>query len=874
MTLRTYKRIHSVPLETDGNESFKRLCVESDFSDYESNGDESDVNEPSLIDVLGLFSSRTSTNRDVSWDYFHDLISKRPEQVTPLLFHQILMIPNPLVTLEVITALMAANPYLMTGEAVKFLASMPWIPLEHVHHIISLEQTNLESLVFSDSEDEDDSRSSYGVFESVASKWLKVFDTLQHKDAPPPRLDVTELILDWLIPDLIEHHDIETIFSRYSLSKSSCHSNHIMYLIQVLGIFMECFQEIDDIEIQRTFHESFQRVVCDSVILSIISDWSDEDAERGLRTIFATVRMSEYGITRITNSTALKISFIKSKFETSKFLMLSCPYSVLGADFSTGREGRAIPTPLSDLLPNLMQILAEDNEHEQRLTLVQLFIEKYISLTLNPELKLSHWYGEIRNHRVYCCAGLFTSKPTYFWRGVHRPYFHSPANILITDYKEESDKFFCGIIKFLLDLEKSCANGPRAKGTLNPCIEWHLMSIFVFFVGHRKWNLIDWAVKEYPLVLHAHSRMSGLSGSKSNGTILHLLGHSNGVPASLIQSVILQGVRVGIGRGGLLVKNELNELPLELICKKKGREFMKLFPFLLKAQNPKLITVADLKEKGLFHTVSRGGQCAFALQLFKLCPEVLGIVDDKGRLPLHNALDPLSSSNPSIFRLLLREGLKQGVGCEQGGLAGLLVKDFQGLTPLDLLVYREPDARNSLVKVLYEGIVSNVPLVSSLLMRPMLYTPKPENSSNNRHRNFARELQNWANCRRMYDRKLLSIITTFKESRTIPDSNGRLPIHIAIEKGLGELGMELSLIRYSRWIHESGVSDAAKAYLALRNESYCLLCVDPATGLFPFQMVASKEELRTTDSETHSKRISFLSEIYTMLRLEPTVLFA
>lgn len=855
-------------LETDGNESFKRVCVESDSYDSESIGDESDANEPSLIDIVRLFSSRTSTNRDVSWDYFHDLIPKRPEQVTPLLFHQILMIPYPLVTLEVITALLAANPYLITGEAVKFLASMPWIPLDHVHHIISLERYHIEIMVDSDSEDDDDSRSSNGVIESVASKWLKVFDTLQHKDAPPPRLDVTELILDWLIPVLLEHDDVETIFSRFQLSKSSCHSNHIMYLIQVLRIFMECFEEIEDIEIQRTCHESFQRVVCDSVIISIISEWSDEDAEYGLRSIFATVRMSQYGITRITNSTALKVSFIKSKFKSSKFLIQSCPYSVFRADLSTDREGPLITTPFSDMLPNLMQILAEDNHHEQRIGLVQFFIEKYISLTMNSELKISKWYAEIRDHRVHGCAGLFTSNYTYFWRGVPGRQAHSPASILVTEYKEESDGFFCGIIKFLLDLEKSCTNRPNGDGTLNPCIEWHLMSMFIFFVDNRCWDLIDWAVKEYPIVLHAHSKLQG--------TILHILGDSNGVPASLIESVILQGVRLGIDRGGLLVRNESNEIPLELICKKKGREFMKLFPFLLKAQNPKLITVADLKEKWLFHKVCRGGQCAFALQLFKLCPEVVGIIDDKGRLPLHNALDPLSASNPSILRLLLRKGLKQGVGRGEGGLAGLLVKDFQGLTPLDLLLQRVPDARNSLVKVLLGGIVSNVPLVSSLLMQPMLYRPKPENSTNNRRRNNTDELHYWAVARRIYDVRLLSIIMAFKESRTTPDSNGRLPIHVAIEKGLGELGMELSLLRYSRWGNgnESGISEAAKAYLALRNVSYCLLCVDPITGLFPYQMVASKEELRTTDPETYSKRISFLSEIYTMLRLEPSVIFA
>lgn len=881
MVLRKGKRIHSALEETVEDETLKRLCVESESDDFDSIAEESDSEsefeshfesytridtiESSLNGILEAFSTirDVDTGKEFSWDYFQDQISKHPEQVTPLLFHQILMISCPVVPLEVVTEIMSANPNVVTGEAIKFLATMPWISSKHVHHIISLEESYI---TFSE-----DSGTIDEAIESVASKWLKVFDTLQHEDLPPPRLQVTGMILMWLIPELIEHHDPEIIFSRYLLFMTSYHSKNIQYLLQVLEIFMICFIAIEDVETQCSCHESFLRAVCDSVILRIISDWSDKDAELGLRTIFKLVQMTEYGIARITNSTALNISFTESKFETAKFLMLSCPCSVLGADPYSEKEGQSSYNPHSDSRPNIMQILAKDDNPKQRLILVQCFVEKYISLTLNLELNLSHWYGEIGTHKVFECGGLFIISYSHYLREQRRKY-QAPASILNTDYNEESDDFFCGLIHFLLEFNKTNSKGLKGNETLDLRIEWHLMSIVRFFIEYRKWDLIDWAVKEYPIILLAQSRLVGMSDKKSKGTILHLLGHSSKAPASLIQTLIHQGVSYGIDRGGLLIKNELDEIPLELICKKKGREIMRLFPFLLNAQNPKLITETDLKERFLFHAISRGGQCAFAMKLLKMYPNVLDTVDDRERLPIHYVLDPLSSSNPSFLRLLLKEGLKQGVG-GKGGMAGLLTKDNQGLTPLDLLVKREPDGKSALVKVLFEGIVSNPPLISSLLLQPMLHRPKPENIYHRDTRFLSGEMARWIWSRDQYDEKLLSILSKYKKSGSIPDTNGRLPIHIAIEKCLGEMGTELNLYSFGRSFNGSGISGAAKAYLVLRNDSSCLLCIDPKTGLYPFQMVASKEELRGSDPDARPKRITLLSEIFTMLRLEPAVVF-
>jgi hypothetical protein len=712
---------------------------------------------------------------------------------------------------------------------------------------------------------------------SFAEKWLKVFDILQYEDAPPPRFQVTGKILQWLTHELIiAHHDPEIIFSRYSLLMTSRHAIHMKYLVQVLESFMDYFQTIEDSEERHAFHESFLRVICDSIILRILSDWSDKDAELGIRKIFTVVQMSEYGITRITNSTAINIAFIESKFETAKFLMLSCPCSVLGGEPISDREGhtnidrRDVSVSKSMYPPDLMKILTKDDHSEQRLALVQCFVETYINLTLNLELNLSSWYGTIGTCKVYCCGGLFKTSYSHYWRAWRK--YQTPAFILFSKHNEQSDRFFCDLIHFLLEFDKSCSKGFKVNKTLNPCIEWHLMAIIQCFIEHRKWNLIDWAVQEYPIILHAQSRRE--VGRKNIGSILHLLGHSNCAPAALMQSIIQQGVNYGIDRGGLMIKNALDEVPLELICKKKGREIMKLYPFLLKSQKPKLITAADLKERGLFHAVSRGGQCTFAVKLLKLCPKVLGIADENGRLPLHYVLDPLSSSNPSFFRLLLKEGLSQGVG-GKGGMAGLLVKDIEGLTPIDLLVKRAPDARSSLLKVLFEGIVSNVPFVSALLTQPMLHQPKPENSVNRNNGRMTNEMFHWIYSRQRCDEKVLSIVTRYEKYNSIPDTNGRLPIHIAIEKCFGEMGTELSLDRHYSWQKESykHISDAAKAYLVLRNKSSCLLCIDPITGLFPYQMIASKEELRQSHSETRYKRITLLSEIFIMLRLEPAVVF-
>ena len=893
MTLRKGKRIYCELQETDEDVSVKHRCMEYESDDFDSIADrsnidsdinsdidcddnvdsmsyiesdsdfESDIIDTSLADILESFSSSNVTKEfsSFSWDHFQGQISKHPEQITPLLFHQILMIHNPIVPLEVITTSMTANPNAVSGEAVKFLACTPWISLDHVDHIISLEQSNA---LHSDDSDFIDL--------SFAEKWLKVFEIFQHEDAPPPRFQVTGKILQWLTHELIiaHHDDPEIIFSRYSLLMTSHHANHLKYLVQVLESFMDYFQRIEDSEERHAFHESFLRVICDSIISRILSDWSDKDAELAIRKIFTVAQMTEYGITRITNSTALSIAFIKSKFETAKFLILSCPYSIIGGEpFSDSRDNLV---PKSIYPPDLMKILTKDDHREQRLALVQCFIETYINLTLNNlEFDYSAWDVMIGNRIALSCGGLFRTSYFHYWQDWRK--YQTPAFILFSKHSEQSDRFFCDLVHFLLDFDKSGSKGFKVNNVLSPCIEWHLMAIIRCFIEHRKWDLIDWTVNEYPIILHAQSRHEKL-GRKNIGSILHLLGHSNRAPAALIQSIIQQGVKYGIDRGGLMIKNELDEVPLELICKKKGREIMSLYPFLLNSQNPKLITVTDIKEGGLFHAVSRGGQCTFAVKLLKLCPKVLGIADENGRLPLHYVLDPLSPSNPSFFRLLLKEGLRQGVGGKVG-MAGLLVKDIEGLTPIDLLVMRAPDARSSLLKVLFEGIVSNVPFISALLTQPMLHEPKPENSVNRNDRRMTNEMFHWIYSRQRCDEKVLSIVTRYEKYNSIPDTNGRLPIHIAIEKCFGEMGTELSLNRHFPWHKESckHISDAAKAYLVLRNSSSCLLCIDPITGLFPYQMIASKEELRVSNSETRNKRITLLTEIFIMLRLEPAVVF-
>lgn len=778
-----------------------------------------DVSAFEIISSISIHSTSPKSQVRYSWNDFQDRILKCPNQVTDLLFLQALVIPHPIIPLKVISTMMKIKRDIVSAESAKLLTCMTWIPLDYVRHILFLEQEHVREI-----SDE---------LSFKAQIWLKVFDPLKETCAIPPRLTITEIIIRWL------HSDSEVWES--VLGSCSSHERNLPYLVQLL--------EITSHEMNGPFSETIQRRICEITIHKIVSFWEDRAAENALRKLYSIHQLQNaFGLSNLVKSSALKISFQRSMFYTSKYIMSLCPYTVLGFDPRSNVENKCDRNFLFDIL--------KENHQEKTIDILKCYIELYIysSLDLVFTFKGSD-RAQMENCFFYACGGLF-----YRYFNLQNGYLDSPSLIVQNEYGDYSEELHRGIIHYLMNFERTCSKHQHTKETLDLCIQWHLMALLNFAVKNTMWSFINWAIYEYPLILFAKEH--GDHYDCKGGTLLHILCSSRCAPSSLIESVIEQSIENGITRGGLIIKNDYDETPIEIIGKKKGPQILKLFNYLMNHESKRLVIQSDFTDRYLFHAICRGGQPSVARKFIKMFPNILSVVDSCGRLPLHVIFLGNSATNPHILRLLLKEGLKQEIGKNQGGMAGLLVKDTCGLTPLDYLVKKEPNSSNSLVKVLFSGIVNNVPLLTLLLSQIELRLPIPQQ---------AESIKLWAVHRFFLEKNLSSILESFPMCIHIPGPDGRYPIHVAIDIGFGEFGRESSLRNYLH-VQSNICSYSAEAYIAIRNESSHLSCIDPITGLYPFQMIATKGFFQNTLACDRSKRINALSEIFTMLSLDPSAI--
>mmetsp|Transcript_16485 Transcript_16485/g.31244 ORF Transcript_16485/g.31244 Transcript_16485/m.31244 type:complete len:883 (-) Transcript_16485:135-2783(-) len=317
------------------------------------------------------------------------------------------------------------------------------------------------------------------------------------------------------------------------------------------------------------------------------------------------------------------------------------------------------------------------------------------------------------------------------------------------------------------------------------------------------WEYLEEFVIKYPGLLSAKDSDDNLP--------LHHVCASQDTPFNLIRLVIESGIEIEVGgkkgRGGLVIPNNRYEHPLQLICTRNSKSNNQLLKHLIK-RKPKLIQKRDYKKLNLLHHVANGGKVNAAQQLLKACPESISYIDENGRLPIHIAcLHSCSVSQSQLMRVLLKEAIKQNIK----GKGGLLLTDNTGKSALDYAIEKLPcdERRWSSMNVLAEGVVPDLPLIQAAI-----HDTAPQ----------------W---------KIFSLLLKFPHAARIKDVDGRLPLHVFLEKD-GAL---------PNYVYEKIISSNSAA---VKESSY-------VTGFYPFQIAATLDTFN-------------VNSLYKLLRLDPSIL--
>eukprot|EP01083_Nonionella_stella_P242245 845156_1 len=219
---------------------------------------------------------------------------------------------------------------------------------------------------------------------------------------------------------------------------------------------------------------------------------------------------------------------------------------------------------------------------------------------------------------------------------------------------------------------------------------------------------------------------------------------------------------------------------------------------------PKLITNKDIKKLNLLHKVANGGRHVIANSLLKCIPEAISTQDDKGNLPLHIACQCQSTSpNRKLMRTLLRSGIKKEIG-GSAGFGGLYVKNNEDLTPMDYALTNADEV------VLGHSDRKNKK--RWLAVNELMYTAHD-----------APILQSAMNVG-VKGVNLKSLVEQYPNCARVVDSNGQLPLHLALTKGIKA---------------DDGLKEIIDTYPAGLDD------FDPVTGLPPFALAASNSRYDT-----------------------------
>lgn len=279
--------------------------------------------------------------------------------------------------------------------------------------------------------------------------------------------------------------------------------------------------------------------------------------------------------------------------------------------------------------------------------------------------------------------------------------------------------------------------------------------------------------------------------------VLHTVCNRQPKNIQLIKLLIEEGLKQNVGggrnvRGGLVLKDSYERTPLNALVSNNAINTLRYF----QQTDPPLFIPSDVIDSQLFNSVYSNFHTDMVRYLIRFNPTCLAQV--------HDAFDGNTLINYMCIRLadtgfLLRvipifieEGIRQQVGGEYG-IGGLFVEHL-GLTAADLLVDRRGLSWNVFTPII-QGAIGNAPILHGAII-----ARKVSISYTNHIRAICNNIGNAASRR---------------------DSKGRLPIHIAAEKGL-------------RW-KDDMMEDIVKTnFNAVRER-------DPVTGLPIYALAAASD---------------------------------
>jgi hypothetical protein len=265
----------------------------------------------------------------------------------------------------------------------------------------------------------------------------------------------------------------------------------------------------------------------------------------------------------------------------------------------------------------------------------------------------------------------------------------------------------------------------------------------------------------------------------------------------LAQAGVQHGVGGSRGRGGLLVKEAEHAIrPIKNIAFKGDLSTMQA----LRNIEPPLLTKCDVPKYLLIHcTIRYSHNLEMMKMLIEMNPAALYTRCNKGKLPLHMI------STLDATKLLLDKAIE----CDpnHSSVGGLFAKNKEGILPIRQIIsrYGKEDGWKCIEEALSRH--KEVPI----LHKAIRHTPE----------------------------LIEDVISSFPHSCFLRDRDGRLPIHMALERGI-EWGPDLVSLINANMAH--------------------LDYVDPVTKLCPYALAAMRPacDLRTINYllQLHPKHVS------------------
>ena len=504
----------------------------------------------------------------------------------------------------------------------------------------------------------------------------------------------------------------------------------------------------------------------------IVQKWSDLSGAKMIETLISISKISQADIAQS-----------KIVFEAIKQEKLSIVRTIIRlAPQSMKERGSLWRIPLHILCYSI-----SESRHRGDYEMIKFMIEQ--TLLNQDELKLY-------------CGGLLEKDSNY----------KTPLQLLSTLGKKSNKEkvFVMGIIKkFLVRMWKN--KGVKCKITYyfhETLMIKHLGKFLHEAVRIKDWELVIHILDKYPKSLQYKDSADNLP--------IHKIAETD-APFDIVKLFIEVGIKQKSGplknRAGLYQENKYKERPLDLIVKRTCSSNGRVFKF-LQGMKPKLITKKDIKDLNLLHKVAKGGRPSVARALLKCVPSSISLKNKDGNLPIHFACKgKINASNKELIRILLQYGLEQNVGGSTG-FGGIYVENKWGCTAMCNALYEARfqhfrGEKWDIIHVIMD-LVSDAPLLHNAIKSTY---------------NVLTDSQG---------KMIEYIIEKFPKCVGVVDSNGQLPLHLALTK------------------------DLPKCYIDMIVKAYPigLDIVDPVSGLMPFALTAKGD--------------SHVSFTYSILRRDPS----